>query len=160
MIGYADSEGSPAYSPTVRRDALYESLESRQLLSVSLNPATNVLTVTGTSGDDTIKAVVVGITLRVTDNHKVSNFPVAKVARIVINAGAGDDAVTLDPTVRIGATIDSGPGGEAGNGTTPGDQIQGGGGNDTIYLEADFSGANGAAGDDTIVVTGGLDGAN
>ena len=52
---------------------LFESLESRRLMSVSLNPTTHLLTVNGSGGDDTIKLTVVGTSLKVTLNNANSS---------------------------------------------------------------------------------------
>ena len=131
-----------------------ERLESRRLMSVSLNPATKLLTVNGTAGDDVIAARVAGSTLTVTDNGTVRAFAAGGVARIAVYAGGGSDAVTLDASVRVPAVLDSGAGGLYGTYDT----LQGGGGNDLIYLRSDFGQAAGGAGNDTLHSWGGFAG--
>ena len=130
----------------------FECLESRRLLSVSLNSTTHLLTVNGTGGDDTIKLTVSGTNLKVTLNNANSTFPLSKVSKITVNAGAGGDTVTLDPSVKIGATINTGAGSPN---ISLHDSVQGGGGNDTINIQSFFAGANGGGGNDTINVFNG-----
>ena len=66
-----------------------------------------------------------------------------------MNAGDGADAVTLDQTVKIGATINTGPGGPNPVQT---DIVYGGGGNDTINIQSYFAGVNAGGGNDTVNV--------
>jgi hypothetical protein len=55
---------------------MFDTLEPRRLMSVSLNPATGILTATGTPNDDSISMSVSGGMLRVVDNG-VTAFPAA-----------------------------------------------------------------------------------
>jgi Ca2+-binding RTX toxin-like protein len=126
---------------------LIERLEQRRMLSASLNATTHVLTVTGTTGPDTISVKVTSGSLTVKVNAATSTFAATAVHKVVVNALAGADHVTLDATVTMPAVIDSGTG--APNFST-GDVIQGGSGGDTIYVRAPDSTARGGAGNDTI----------
>lgn len=135
----------------------FESLESRRLMSVSLNPTTHLLTINGTGADDTIHVTVVGTNLKVTLNNANSSFALTKVAKILVNAGPGNDSVTLEQTVKIGATINTGAGGPGLSGQ---DLVQGGGGNDTINIQSYFAHADGGHGNDTINVYSGSSGAS
>ncbi|HEX8915908.1 MAG TPA: hypothetical protein VF796_26405 [Humisphaera sp.] len=123
---------------------LVSTLEARRLLSVSLDPTTHVLTVTGTTNDDVITVALQSGQLKVTDNGTARLFPLAAVRRVAVNARAGGDTVTVDQAVLLPTTLDSGPGGGYG------DDIQGGGGPDTIFLRGIYSAARGGGGGDTI----------
>jgi Ca2+-binding RTX toxin-like protein len=116
-----------------------ESLESRRLLSVSLNSATHVLTINGTANDDTITVAVVVDKVVVTDNGVVSTFARANVSRVVAFANAGADQVTIQPSVFIPTTLYSGPGDDLLKGGSASGQYSGGTGADTI----DYSAATG-----------------
>jgi Ca2+-binding RTX toxin-like protein len=133
---------------------MFEALESRRLFSVSLNATTHVLTINGTSGNDVIAAKVVnGTTLQVSALGASYAFATSKVTKIVINDGDGSDKVTLDASVKIPATIYTGPGG-APDVEIFGDVIQSGSGNDTIYQQGSADRIDGGAGNDKIYVQG------
>lgn len=121
-------------------------------MSVSFNGTTGVVTVTGTDNlpGDIISVRVQNGLLQVTDNNVVSSFTATKVKKLVINAGFGEDHVTLAPSVAVPSVIDTGPGGSGG------DRIQGGSGNDTIYVRCIGGEIRGGAGNDTIHALGGL----
>src|SRR4051812_46990557 len=91
-----------------------ESLEPRAFLSAVLSPA-GLLTVTGTAGDErismirkkatTTKAALLVVTEKTTTlkpdgsgtvaTVETTNFPLASVTSIVIDAGAGNDSVSV-----------------------------------------------------------------
>jgi len=134
---------------------MFESLESRRLMSVSLNSLTGLLTVIGKNdanpaNGDVIKAQVIGATMKVVDNNVTHFFNAAKVKKIAVYAQAGDDQVTIDPSVSVPTYLDSGAS------TFNGDKIKGGSGPDTILLRGSFSIANGGAGNDTLENHGGV----
>jgi len=133
-----------------------EGLETRTLLSASL--AGGVLTVTGTAGDDNItirmgrdettgaRVLQVRESLRIDDDAVVpgtpepepvvTSFDPALVTSIVVNAGDGNDHITLRGNKRSPFNFDARLNGENGN-----DRIRGGGGADVI---------NGGAGNDRL----------
>ncbi|QOV89121.1 M10 family metallopeptidase C-terminal domain-containing protein [Humisphaera borealis] len=127
---------------------LLESLESRRLMSVSLSPA-GLLTVMGKddadhANGDTISAYVSGLSLKVNDNGVISTFLLSKVKNIAVYLRAGEDTVTIDPSVKIPCLLDSGPS------TFHGDILRGGGGNDTLLLRSSLGEAYGGAGNDSL----------
>ena len=130
----------------------FESLESRRLMSVSLNPTTGLLTATGTAGDDAITATVVNATLKVTENGVTKSFVVGKVKKIEVNGLAGYDRIKLDASVKVNAVL---RGGGSPGSPIDGDDITGGSGNDVIYGSHDAGTLVGGAGNDTIHVNGG-----
>src|SRR4051812_7134876 len=100
-----------------------ESLEERRLLSVSLNNATHVLTVTGGGGADNISVSLKGMTLTATVNGTAKSFKAAAIRKLVLNGGAGNDRISVAQNVKLSATISGGTGN---------DLLAGGGGGDTI----------------------------
>ena len=132
---------------------LIENLETRRMMSVSLNASTHVLTITGTDNPDAITVKVVNGLLNVKDNGASKTFALPAVQKLAIFARAGADQVTLDQNVLVPSVIDSGTGHPAGG---PGDVIQGGGGKDTIHLRADFAKARGGNNSDAIYNYGGF----
>jgi Ca2+-binding RTX toxin-like protein len=133
---------------------MIDTLESRRLMSVSLNGTTHLLTVTGTSNDDVISVKVVGSVLTVTDNGVKKSFATGNVAKVKVLGNAGADKITLDASVFKPSEIDTGTGGVSGGGDT----VQGGSGKDLIQLRSDFSIVHGGAGDDTVNVFSGANG--
>ena len=128
-----------------------EPLESRRLMSVSLNPATHVLTINGTPGNDTISVKVVGGNLKGTVNGAPFSVPLAGVSKIVAYGRQGYDSITLDANVKVNATLyGDGPGTPSAYSPIDGDVIHGGGGNDTIYGGRNSGFLDGGAGNDTL----------
>ncbi len=154
-----------------------ESLERRAMLSVSV--AGGVLTVTGTGGNDHIsiraatddagKAIlVVTEDVRGDDAKAVVTRVTEAVTSVVVNAGAGNDGVSLVGKRRtpfnVAAEINGGDGNDRLSGGAAADRINGGagddradgnGGNDVINGEAGEDRLGGGAGNDT--VSGGAD---
>jgi Ca2+-binding RTX toxin-like protein len=101
----------------------FETLERRSLFSVSLSAG--VLTVTGTNLNDTITVSKNAAgQVSVNNDGTVNNFAWASVNQIVVNALAGNDAVTSYNSMTKNMVVHGGDGN---------DSIYGGGGNDTIY---------------------------
>lgn len=142
-----------------------ELLETRLQLSATLSPA-GLLTITGTPGDDKVsmtrtqptktKPALLVVTEKITTKKpdgsgtlatlETTNFTLANVKTILINAGDGNDSISvaggtkytlaIPATVNGGAGNDSLTGGDAGdllNGGTGDDLITGGAGNDKLY---------------------------
>src|SRR6185295_18229012 len=57
-------------------------------------------------------------------------FSMADVKRITVDAGAGNDSVTIDPSVKKGALLIGGKGKDSLTGGNYGDTLSGGAGND------------------------------
>lgn len=130
---------------------LCEPLESRRLMSVSLNPATHVLTLDGTPADDTILVKVVGANLTGTVDGAPFSVPVASVSKIVAYGRQGYDTITLDASVKVNATLyGDGPGTPSAYSPINGDVIHGGSGNDTICGGRNSGFLSGGAGNDTL----------
>ena len=115
---------------------MFESLESRTLLSASVKD--DVLVINGTAKADTI--TVTGGTfatanqLMVTINGDLQMFP-DSVKKVKVNAKGGNDDVRLaqiDLSLPIKGYIIGGPGDDELHGTTKNDTLEGNGGNDTI----------------------------
>ncbi|MDB5297886.1 MAG: Alkaline phosphatase [Phycisphaerales bacterium] len=137
----------------------FEPLEGRRLMSVSLNPATHVLTATGTAGSDEIVVSLKNGKIRVSDNGTTHDYAPAQVNRIVINGLGGNDslrgsdAVTKPMTINGGDGVDfvrGGGGNDALNGGAGNDAIEGGLGNDALTGAAGADDLKGGSGTDTV----------
>ena len=134
---------------------LFESLESRQLMSVSF--AAGTLTITGTDarpirnrdgvtvffgGADNLRVELQDAsTLRISDNGTVTFRERTTVQRIVMNGLTAADTLFVGSDVSIPATLNGG----AGN-----DTIAGGAANDTLNGAEDNDVIRGSAGNDTM----------
>jgi len=165
----------------------FETLENRVLLSAVLSSA-GLLTITGTSGDDKISMVRVKATktkpamLIVTEKVtavksdglgtlatlETTNFTLAAVKSILVNAGNGNDSVSVAGGRTYHVAIPSTINGEAGNDSLTGgdandvinggkgdDLITGGAGNDRLFGNDGFDRITGGDGADYL--NGGLD---
>jgi hypothetical protein len=132
-----------------------ELLELRQLLSATW-------TVNGTPGDDVILVSFDEPTsqISVSLNGTTSMRPAAKVKKLVINGGKGDDTITVDLGSQVLACVINGGAGtdtitcpDSGavvHGNAGDDVINGGAGTDTLYGDAGNDTINGGAGNDKI----------
>lgn len=148
---------------------MFQPLEARQLLAAAL--ADGVLTVTGTAKNDRVSIVLSRdgdtITVSETSGNRFrkgtttrTEFAAADVTSIVVNAGAGNDSVTLAGGTRstpfaVAATINGDAGNDNLSGAAGSDSINGGDGDDNLYGNKGTDLLNGDAGDDLIV--GGAD---
>ena len=136
--------------------------------------AGNILTVTGTDAADTIGIWNDGNTLRVRINGRNHSFGLADVARIEIDAGAGNDLVDFsstaidtyafggdgDDTLLAGSGNDTLSGGAGRNrmfGGDGNDRINGSSGRDFIYGEGGDDRLYGGAGNDFLDGGGNVD---
>jgi Ca2+-binding RTX toxin-like protein len=135
----------------------FESLESRQLMSVSYNAFTDTLTITGTAAtaipnrlnggtafiggvDDLRVELQDEQTLRISDNGSVTFRELDTVRRIVMDGQSGSDTLFVGADVNLPATLTGGAGNDTLTGGAAADSINGGEGNDQL---------NGGAGNDT-----------
>jgi RTX calcium-binding nonapeptide repeat (4 copies) len=111
-------------SKTLRRALSVETLERRALLAADLATLhEGLLSVQGTGNNDSITVAAVDTQLTVTVNGHTYSFNAADVTGIKIDAGYGNDWVSVGDTVLVDALINLG----AGN-----DRATGGGGDDTL----------------------------
>ena len=120
-------------------------MAAQWLVAEAAVPGGVQLRFTGTTGNDQI--VVGGSTagLSVTANGVTTAYPKAYKS-LWIDAGSGNDVITIDPTLAVDAVLK----GAAGN-----DVIPGGAGNDRLYGGIGTNTLNGGAGDDVLVSVGG-----
>lgn len=123
--------------------SILETLETRRLLSVSMQPD-GVVVVTGTDGDDNVQifANAVGaqpvLTIEVwsTDGGEVVNLPLSTVSGIQVDGLAGNDRLfvdrTYDPDMAVPVTLFGGAGDDVLIGGAGIDLLVGGSGNDWI----------------------------
>src|ERR1700712_1549434 len=115
-----------------------EAVESRRMFA-------NIL-ITGTPGDDTISVSSNPVFVTVNMNGVNTNY--SAVRSITISGGTGNDSITIQDSLGIGAAIS----GNSGN-----DTIMGGGGNDTITGNNGSDFISGGEGNDYIFGNDGVD---
>lgn len=127
---------------------LFDTLESRRLMSASV--ANGVLTITGTTGNDTILVRQQDAqTIRLEDNGVVSQFADSAVNSIVINGLGGNDSLRArnftsgGTTLRLLEPVTI-------NGGVGNDTIEGADGNDVLIGEAGNDSISGGAGNDLL----------
>jgi len=122
---------------------MFESLESRKLLSVTLS--SGVLTVNGTSGADVIEFQRRDDgRLKVELNGSERRFSLSSVQKIVVNASGGNDFVEFsgrDGGLSIPSVLNGGDGN---------DTLEGGNGRDLIFGNAGRDYLQGKAGNDSL----------
>jgi Ca2+-binding RTX toxin-like protein len=114
---------------------LLERLDQRRLLSATL--ADGTLTITGTSGADSIRVSLDLTLINISDNGVLSSFKATKVARISASLLGGDDFIALSKkdgngAVKIPATLSGGGGRDILRGGWRNDVLSGGDGNDSL----------------------------
>jgi hypothetical protein len=135
-----------------RRRPLLETLEARQMLSVSV--VNGALIITGTSGDDTITVSRDPVTkgqLRVSINGLLNGVDGVGVNRINISALEGNDLILIDPSqgeIALPVNIAGGSGNDTMTGGSGADILQGGRGNDVIRGSAGSDLLEGGVGND------------
>lgn len=148
--------------PSSSRTAFqFESLESRRMMSVSLNATTGLLTVTGRSVSDTLtvmpKTVAGQSYLEVSDNGVKTSYLLASVKTIRLIGNAGNDTLIVGSTITRPAILDGGEGKDvltAGGGR---DFLYGGDGDDSLYGGGDNDALYGGNGNDNLYGQGGSD---
>jgi len=131
---------------------IIESLESRTLLSVSLD--SGVLSISGTDNADKIAIRAISDTqIRVFDNKQITYFNKADVSGISVDARGGNDRVeivrvSLHGGIDLPTTVLGGSGNDTLSGSSGNDSLVGGDGNDLLL---------GGRGDDTLLGEAGND---
>jgi len=133
---------------------MFETLESRQLLSASLSHGT--LYVWGSQRGDTVHLRLESSTVIVFENSANTRFPASAVARIVVNGRGGDDFI-INGAGSIPAVIAGGPGNDVLSGGLGPDYLLGGSGNDRLLAQAGNDLLDGGLGDDTMIGGDGAD---
>jgi hypothetical protein len=149
---------APAPVRTVRRTAplAVRLLEDRTVPAVVADFSAGVLTVTSDAASDTISIEVVGGLVKVFQGTSPptevsvtggsNGIKPKALTGILVNAGDGDDRVTVAATLKAPATL---------NGGTGSDVLNGGAGNDVITTGTDAIGDSASGGDGNDSVTGG-----
>jgi len=110
-----------------------------------------VLTVTGSNAKDTIKLDQYSNGIFVNINGKVLlRARSSAVSQIVVNAGDGNDSVTINSNIKLETLIDGGNGNDFLSGGSGKDVIYGGEGNDRLYGNAGADLLYGNDGNDTL----------
>jgi Ca2+-binding RTX toxin-like protein len=110
-----------------------EALESRRLFAAAVDPNNSShLLVNGTDGDDNILVEISGTILIVTVNNTAQPYSRNGISAILVDAGTGDDTVTVDADLDIPCRIDGGDGDDSLTGAAANDTLIGGSGADTL----------------------------
>jgi len=135
-----------------------EHLENRRLLSTSL--AAGILTITGTSGGDSIQFARLTGGFRVFENSGSgiveTSWNFTDVQRVTINAGGASDSVILGKVI-VNAEINGGAGNDTLSSGGGNDTIRGEDGNDYMFGSDGRDLLNGGSGGDTMLGGGGRD---
>lgn len=166
--------GHETHAMSRARQLFVERLEDRQLLTTVLfttvsgpgtvgtaviendagNPGWHVLTVTGTSRNDsiTIEPQAAGSSqIRVKVNNQVAGvFPATGFQRIVATGREGNDTIVVHGALTQSATLLGGNGNDILSGGSGDDQILGGSGNDRLYGANGSDALEGEIGDDIL----------
>jgi subtilase family serine protease len=139
---------------TASRRPLLETLEARQLLSVSV--IHGALTVNGTSGDDSITVSRDPVTkgmYRVSVNGLLNSVDGVRLKRINISGLEGNDLILIDQSqgvISLPVNIAGGSGNDTMTGGSGADLLQGGRGNDLIRGAAGTDQLEGGVGNDVL----------
>jgi hypothetical protein len=147
--------GTPPLHPEVRI-MMIEPLDQRRLLAAtggSVTLANGILTVAGTAGNDVIEVAIVRDAadvqfVQITENAAAVAFPLADIRQVNVFAGAGNDAVRVDPSVALNTVL------HGGNGN---DSLSGGAGDDLLLGDNGKDVLAGNDGNDTLLGGNGKD---
>jgi Ca2+-binding RTX toxin-like protein len=132
---------------------LCETLESRQLLSASLNNSTGLLTVTDTGvKNDFIDIGVAGNQLYVAINNVITKFVTNKIKKIIATSTAGNDVIQLENSVTIAASLVAGSGNDSLYGGSGPTTLVGGAGQDHLITGSGATVATAGTGNTTFLV--------
>jgi Ca2+-binding RTX toxin-like protein len=144
----------------MKTPATLEPLEQRRLLSVTLSDG--LLTITGTRRSDHYEVYVGnrssadGLVV-VVNNRKLLHFDPAKIKKIKVDLGLGNDEVSFDDTpyfghlsVDVPVTVRGGAGNDTLSGSSRSDLLDGGDGDDGLYPQGGNNTVLGGAGNDRI----------
>ena len=89
---------------------MIETLENRRLLTTAFDPASGLLTVTGTASPDMIEfgsgTTTINVVITTNGSSTTDNFDATKVKHIFVSSLEGTDTVILGK-VRVAATLPS-----------------------------------------------------
>ena len=115
--------------------------------NVGVSPSDNKLYIYGTNLDDSITVTNSGVTI---DRIGTFNVDITSVAAIVVYGFAGNDTITIDPSVTKSATIYGGAGNDTLSGGSVDDVLNGDDGDDTLFGNAGNDTLNGGDGADVL----------
>lgn len=130
---------------------MFDNLEKRLLLAVTVTLQNGTLTITGDKGNNAVTVEVKGKNTRVTADGVTTTFHTKKVKRVVADGGSGND--NLDIFVKVPTTIAGGAGNDTLKGGNKNDSIDGGTGNDALTGRNGDDNLDGGADTDTVVET-------
>jgi hypothetical protein len=127
---------------------MIEQLEGRVFLSADVEAG--ILTVTGTSGNDSIQVIKRGAAVIVREGSSITRFHKNRdqIQKIVVNGLGGDDRIKIN--ANLGATVDGGEGNDRIDGGAGADLLLGGAGNDRMVGNRGNDSISGGAGRDKL----------
>jgi Ca2+-binding RTX toxin-like protein len=128
---------------------LFEDLESRRLMSVSLN-GHGTLLIDGTRSRDVISISKNHGVVTVVENGVTQQFDAAGVKRVVANLGGGDDVFAAHGSISYRMIVDGGAGDDDVRGGFGNDLLRGGDGNDKLNANWGRDTLIGGAGSDLL----------
>src|SRR4051812_35255708 len=144
------------HTPNRKRHSAFEQLETRQMLSSSLNAG--ILTITGGIGQDTVTVTVVGTNYVVAEQGLPNkNYNFAAVGEIIANLNGGNDIYGMQSTITIPASVSGGSGNDFIFGGGGKDSLIGGAGNDSLFGSLNNDQLSGGDGNDSLVGNAGVD---
>ena len=111
---------------------LFETLETRSLMSATLDPSTGVLTVLGKSGADRILVSQYFGEVHVDHNSVRQTFPAAAVSYVSVFGLDGNDTIRATDAVSRPVKVNGGAGNDRIRGGGAGDNLVGGAGDDFL----------------------------
>src|SRR5689334_20313362 len=137
-----------------RRCLAFESLEARRVLaSGNIAFANGYMGFRGTNGDDVMKVEHIGSQYKLTLNGRYAFVDdVGPLKGVVLDGRAGNDDITIDPSVTALVGVLGGKGNDTIRGGSGQNYLFGDAGNDTIYggVASSENTIGGGAGDDVI----------
>jgi subtilase family serine protease len=115
-----------------------------------VNDLANLVTVLGTSGNDSISASISGSTLTVVTNGSSANYTDYAATSLFVDGLAGDDTISMGSSVGFSTVLIGAGGNDSITGGVGYDYLIGGSGNDSLQGSAGNDYVYGTAGNDTI----------
>ena len=127
-VGIAADGKIVAVGPTVTGDRFHPPFNYSSDFAIARYkgspPPNDTIRVAGTSGNDTIRITQSGTTLTVNRNGTTSTFSTAGKTKLVVTGAAGNDTLSLAPSVTLQSFLYGGPGD---------DRLHAGGGRDDLF---------------------------
>jgi len=129
---------------------MFESLEGRQLMSVTFASDIQQLEVLGTTGNDVIDVSMSNGQIKVVENGTASLHSATNVLQIEVSASDGNDSITINTNVSLPTMLFGNAGNDTIRGGSGDDMILGGSGDDYFDGRGGADSFTGSLGTDTV----------